>query len=131
MVAFFFFQAEDGIRDVAVTGVQTCALPICFLDNGVAGFHFTASAPLASFAASSSMTGSGIQTPQLQLTNSGFVDTLAGTWTASRTQTLPDNTGIVPVTSYLNSAYDNATPANRASGSNWALPPNRLNISPN
>ena len=26
----FFFQAEDGIRDVAVTGVQTCALPICF-----------------------------------------------------------------------------------------------------
>src|SRR2546429_2978236 len=27
-VAMFFFQAEDGIRDVAVTGVQTCALPI-------------------------------------------------------------------------------------------------------
>src|SRR5256884_3414984 len=28
MFFFFFFQAEDGIRDVAVTGVQTCALPI-------------------------------------------------------------------------------------------------------
>src|SRR2546429_4116101 len=28
VVLFFFFQAEDGIRDVAVTGVQTCALPI-------------------------------------------------------------------------------------------------------
>src|SRR5256885_780688 len=27
--AFFFFQAEDGIRDYKVTGVQTCALPIC------------------------------------------------------------------------------------------------------
>src|SRR3989441_13094944 len=26
---FFFFQAEDGIRDKLVTGVQTCALPIC------------------------------------------------------------------------------------------------------
>src|SRR5437764_4078674 len=25
----FFFQAEDGIRDTSVTGVQTCALPIC------------------------------------------------------------------------------------------------------
>src|SRR3712207_7415251 len=25
---FFFFQAEDGIRDIGVTGVQTCALPI-------------------------------------------------------------------------------------------------------
>src|SRR2546422_3728572 len=31
---FFFFQAEDGIRDVAVTGVQTCALPI-YLSNVV------------------------------------------------------------------------------------------------
>src|SRR2546429_1313718 len=30
---FFFFQAEDGIRDVAVTGVQTCALPICRSPN--------------------------------------------------------------------------------------------------
>src|SRR5205809_7467325 len=27
-ILIFFFQAEDGIRDVAVTGVQTCALPI-------------------------------------------------------------------------------------------------------
>src|SRR5256885_5594663 len=27
----FFFQAEDGIRDYKVTGVQTCALPICVL----------------------------------------------------------------------------------------------------
>src|SRR3712207_8908861 len=27
----FFFQAEDGIRDIGVTGVQTCALPIFFL----------------------------------------------------------------------------------------------------
>src|SRR5256884_1956755 len=31
---FFFFQAEDGIRDVAVTGVQTCALPI-FIFKGI------------------------------------------------------------------------------------------------
>src|SRR3989442_7959996 len=28
-MCFFFFQAEDGIRDADVTGVQTCALPIC------------------------------------------------------------------------------------------------------
>src|SRR5256886_5622607 len=28
VVVFFFFQAEDGIRDLTVTGVQTCALPI-------------------------------------------------------------------------------------------------------
>src|SRR3989449_8357885 len=35
---FFFFQAEDGIRDVAVTGVQTCALPISDVDLGT-GAH--------------------------------------------------------------------------------------------
>src|SRR3712207_7092261 len=32
----FFFQAEDGIRDIGVTGVQTCALPIYF-ENEVNG----------------------------------------------------------------------------------------------
>src|SRR2546427_5348908 len=31
IVSFFFFQAEDGIRDLTVTGVQTCALPICVI----------------------------------------------------------------------------------------------------
>src|SRR5256885_8255870 len=29
----FFFQAEDGIRDYKVTGVQTCALPICIIGS--------------------------------------------------------------------------------------------------
>src|SRR2546430_2515423 len=43
---FFFFQAEDGIRDLTVTGVQTCALPIsfygghCELSFGVMGAHY-------------------------------------------------------------------------------------------
>src|SRR6266536_5051635 len=31
-ISFFFFQAEDGIRDPLVTGVQTCALPIWLPD---------------------------------------------------------------------------------------------------
>src|SRR5256885_5647684 len=36
---FFFFQAEDGIRDYKVTGVQTCALPIFINDRGeISGF---------------------------------------------------------------------------------------------
>ena len=30
----FFFQAEDGIRDIGVTGVQTCALPISDVPTG-------------------------------------------------------------------------------------------------
>src|SRR2546430_636574 len=33
-VFFFFFQAEDGIRDLTVTGVQTCALPISVVALG-------------------------------------------------------------------------------------------------
>src|SRR5256885_5281345 len=39
-VFFFFFQAEDGIRDYKVTGVQTCALPICYLFRALFGFAF-------------------------------------------------------------------------------------------
>src|SRR5947208_3930067 len=34
-VFFFFFQAEDGIRDDLVTGVQTCALPISLVRQGL------------------------------------------------------------------------------------------------
>src|SRR2546429_1008757 len=46
---FFFFQAEDGIRDVAVTGVQTCALPI-FLTGGFALVLLAANIGLVLFA---------------------------------------------------------------------------------
>src|SRR5437870_7900224 len=52
---FFFFQAEDGIRDGHVTGVQTCALPICcartsglaMTSSGAASFIFLAAARAA------------------------------------------------------------------------------------
>src|SRR6266511_4213445 len=41
--AFFFFQAEDGIRDFHVTGVQTCALPISVsTTNGVSRYPSSA-----------------------------------------------------------------------------------------
>src|SRR3712207_7675332 len=36
-ILMFFFQAEDGIRDIGVTGVQTCALPICEPPRGDRG----------------------------------------------------------------------------------------------
>src|SRR6476660_10393405 len=53
MVFFFFFQAEDGIRDDLVTGVQTCALPICIdaairLDSSTARDQPTTSTATAS-----------------------------------------------------------------------------------
>src|SRR2546423_11695802 len=44
MRCFFFFQAEDGIRDKLVTGVQTCALPISYerltFAGGTASFDY-------------------------------------------------------------------------------------------
>src|SRR2546430_289401 len=39
---FFFFQAEDGIRDLTVTGVQTCALPIFLRKNVILRDFFSA-----------------------------------------------------------------------------------------
>src|SRR5205809_2047669 len=39
LIFVFFFQAEDGIRDVAVTGVQTCALPICHHPFDLTGYE--------------------------------------------------------------------------------------------
>src|SRR5256884_1045917 len=47
MRELFFFQAEDGIRDVAVTGVQTCALPISVIFVGGAPHAFPPSPGIA------------------------------------------------------------------------------------
>src|SRR5256885_7724567 len=40
-LVFFFFQAEDGIRDYKVTGVQTCALPISYRVDKAGIIHCT------------------------------------------------------------------------------------------
>jgi hypothetical protein len=79
----------------------------------------------------------GISSPFVKLPGiagsaAGAAATLAASvYTASRTQTFPDVTGIVPVSSYQNSAYDNATRANGAIGSNWTVQQNGLNIASN
>src|SRR5207245_3933776 len=44
IVFFFFFQAEDGIRDATVTGVQTCALPILVIVLSCGGSPLDAAA---------------------------------------------------------------------------------------
>src|SRR2546429_6659731 len=55
----FFFQAEDGIRDVAVTGVQTCALPIFLLayDEVGAGADFFKAGAVPEDAIDGALTG--------------------------------------------------------------------------
>src|SRR2546429_2341582 len=61
----FFFQAEDGIRDVAVTGVQTCALPIYMYS--VASDQF--SPPYTGFANYTDAPPTVQGVPQMQLSN--------------------------------------------------------------
>jgi len=87
--------------------------------------------PTTNAAVTSSLNSNGITTYQLKMANN-FTDVVApGPLTANRAQTLPDVTGIVPVSSYQNSAYDNATRANGAIGSNWTIEQNGLNIASN
>jgi hypothetical protein len=101
-----------------------------YLDNNSA--FFTASAPLNATAVTAKLNSAGLIAPtQIQLVSGASVDTITGSFSASRTQTLPDNSGVVPVTGYVNSAYDNATRSNGAIGSNWTVQQNGLNIASN
>ena len=101
-----------------------------YLDNG-SGFY-TASAPLSATAVTAKLNSAGLIVPnQIQMVAGSAADTITGSFTANRTQTLPDNSGYVPITGYLNSAYDNATRANGAIGSNWTIQQNGLNIASN
>src|SRR3712207_7400654 len=51
MIFFFFFQAEDGIRDIGVTGVQTCALPISLGNPNGLGEFLAMTLPLTAWLA--------------------------------------------------------------------------------
>src|SRR5256885_5378028 len=59
---FFFFQAEDGIRDYKVTGVQTCALPILWSPAGAERAY-----EFAETAAAAQALGLGLQSVELAL----------------------------------------------------------------
>lgn len=113
------------------SGLAAFNVPGSSFTDTNASVSYTVSPPLSSTATSASLSSTSIVGPQLQLTSGGFLDTISGTFTGTRTQTLPDNSGIVPVTGYLNSAYDNATRANGAIGSNWTVQQNGLNITSN
>src|SRR5260370_10580684 len=80
------------------------------------------------------MNSSGLSSSQLTLVSGGFADSVtppASGFTGNRTQSIPDVTGYIPVTSYVNSGYDNATRANGSIGTNWTVQQNGLNIASN
>jgi hypothetical protein len=87
--------------------------------------------PQSSLAAASSLGGNGLSASALAVPGGGYKDTLSGTFTANRTQLLPDVSGTLVASGYVNTAYDNATRANGAIGGNWTSNVNSLNISGN
>src|SRR2546430_17473859 len=66
---YFFFQAEDGIRDLTVTGVQTCALPICNLVDALAPSNNPVVNPAAWKAAIDTGGGSALTGPRRLLSD--------------------------------------------------------------
>src|SRR5256886_17006976 len=76
---FFFFQAEDGIRDLTVTGVQTCALPISsrngyfFVLDRTTGEHLLTMkfSDVANWAAGINANGQPERTPEKDKTTAG------------------------------------------------------------
>src|SRR2546427_12206424 len=89
VVFFFFFQAEDGIRDLTVTGVQTCALPICFSakDAWTRGLSSSPTRLTAQAASSPRLTGtkrrpytSPVRPPRSNRKWAGFISLRTATW---------------------------------------------------
>jgi hypothetical protein len=102
---------------------------LSYVDTG--GNFYTNSGFNQGIGTSTSLGSQGVAGQQLTLTNGNFKDVISGALTANRAQTLPDVTGYIPVTSYVNSGYDNATRANGSIGANWSIQQNGLNIASN
>src|SRR2546430_9179538 len=87
---FFFFQAEDGIRDLTVTGVQTCALPISLIRRAQSVHRSRSAGRSASIPSRSTPASAGasplvetaIVTPDLRMTPPRYADAFGGSSTA-------------------------------------------------
>src|SRR2546422_6998154 len=78
--SFFFFQAEDGIRDVAVTGVQTCALPIYNFSNGDTLLVRYSAGGENGFSPSSGMTSTTENLPGFGVNFNNLCQQAVGSW---------------------------------------------------
>src|SRR5690554_4516361 len=84
-MCFFFFQAEDGIRDADVTGVQTCALPIfpdeviqTYLDVNDGNVKRAAAQACRALAVSEALISKVIKTEDLQTDGAKVANALLG-----------------------------------------------------
>src|SRR2546427_11831072 len=97
---FFFFQAEDGIRDLTVTGVQTCALPICRAADATtrAGIHLRDRAISATFG---DYDNDGRLDLYVATAGGGVLLRNAGDWTVTDVTTAPGLAAAPPATTAL------------------------------
>src|SRR2546422_277042 len=100
---FFFFQAEDGIRDVAVTGVQTCALPICVTVSNSVPDITPPSVPtnLSTSAVSSSQINLSWTASTDNVGVAGYTIYRGGSQIATTSLTSYSDTGLSPSTAYV------------------------------
>jgi hypothetical protein len=118
-------------RNDAQLGTAGCAfLPVSatYVDT----LSFTCGTSERPATAGSSILGpNGISSPQFRLVNSGFTDTISTTLSANRIITVPDISGLLELSGTINTAFDNATRANGAIGSNWNVTHGGINIASN
>ncbi len=89
------------------------------------------SLPQVPTGAAASLGANGLSASTLSIPGGGSKDVITGAFSTPRAQTLPDVSGVFPVTGYVNTAYDNATRANGAIGANWTVGQDSINISGN
>jgi hypothetical protein len=124
-------------RNGAKANVQsfgTCASFLSVTQIYVDTFGSVCGQSVAYASAGSSIVGpNGLSSQQLRPTSNGNVAStnFPSGLSANRTLSIPDVAGYLPVTGYLNSAYDNATRANGAIGANWTVTNNGININSN
>jgi hypothetical protein len=101
-----------------------------FLDDGTFFPNISANTEFSG-AASSAIGPNGASTYNLTITGGGFKDVITGPFTGNHNQQIADANGTVEVSSYINTAFDNANRANGAIGANWSAGQNSVNISGN
>src|SRR5262249_4658449 len=75
--------------------------------DNLASFNFNNSLPTVANGSSVVLGSAGLSATTLKVVGGGASSTVAGTFTANRAQSLPDVSGVVEVSSYVNSAFDN------------------------
>jgi len=101
-----------------------------FTDNLASG-NFSGSLPSGGSGSATVLGSGGLSATAYRVVGGGASASLGGTFTTTRTQTLPDVSGVVAVSGYANSAYDNFNRSNGAIGSNYTVTNGGINVASN